>query len=175
LSFEKYIHFKYKNCLTWLESFLFLFISFCFQFSPLPPLILPSSPIDKSLLISKGSFAVFSPSPSSSSQLSSPSPSQQWSPGSSKENLDPGSENESAAKKKRLSVIAQHRRLGEESLCRLKEDVRRFAVDHTFKETAKKFGIHHSTVSGWVKAGEQVFDKSDNKNLGSLWPFGVGG
>jgi len=45
---------------------------------------------------------------------------------------------------------------GEESLCRLKEEVRRFAVDHTFKETAKKFGIHHSTVSGWVKAGEQV-------------------
>jgi hypothetical protein len=39
---------------------------------------------------------------------------------------------------------------------RLQEEVRRFAVDHTFKETAKKFGIHHSTVSGWVKAGEQV-------------------
>jgi len=45
---------------------------------------------------------------------------------------------------------------GEDSLCRLKEEVRRFAVDHTFKETAKKFGIHHSTVSGWVKAGEQL-------------------
>ena len=131
------------------------------QFSPLPPLILPSSPIDKSLLlvssgISSSTSAVFSPtSMSSSSQMSSPSPSQQWSPGSSKENFDPTMESE-AAKKKRLSVIAQHRRLGEESLGRLKEEVRRFAVDHTFKETAKKFGIHHSTVSGWVKAGEQV-------------------
>ena len=77
--------------------------------------------------------------------------------GSSKENHDPSSDSgESCSKKKRLSVIAQHRRLGEESLCKLKEEVRRFAVDHTFKETAKKFGIHHSTVSGWVKAGEQV-------------------
>ena len=70
-----------------------------------------------------------------------------------------------AAKKKRLSVIAQHRRLGEESLGRLKEEVRRFAVDHTFKETAKKFGIHHSTVSGWVKAGEQVGAISEGHNL----------
>jgi transposase len=33
--------------------------------------------------------------------------------------------------------------------------VRRFAVDHTFKETAKRFGIHHSTVSGWVKESEK--------------------
>ena len=147
-----------------------------FQFSPLPPLILPSSPIDKNLHISShascSTSAVFSPtlsmtsSPSmassssssmstTSSQMSSPSPSHQWSPGSSKENHDPINESD-ASKKKRLSVIAQHRRLGEESLGRLKEEVRRFAVDHTFKETAKKFGIHHSTVSGWVKAGEQV-------------------
>ena len=28
-------------------------------------------------------------------------------------------------------------------------------MDHTFKETAKKFGIHHSTVSGWVKESEK--------------------
>jgi transposase len=28
-------------------------------------------------------------------------------------------------------------------------------VDHTFKETAKRFGIHHSTVSGWVKESEK--------------------
>ena len=41
------------------------------------------------------------------------------------------------------------------SLCRLKEEVRKYALDHTFKETAKKFGIHHSTVSGWVKARER--------------------
>ena len=40
-------------------------------------------------------------------------------------------------------------------LCRLKEEVRKYALDHTFKETAKKFGIHHSTVSGWVKARER--------------------
>ena len=57
---------------------------------------------------------------------------------------------------KKLTVIAKHRRLGEESLSRLKEDVRKYALDHTFKETAKKFGIHHSTVSGWVKARERL-------------------
>ena len=38
---------------------------------------------------------------------------------------------------------------------RFKEEVRKYAVDHTFKETAKKFGIHHSTVSGWVKESEK--------------------
>ena len=57
--------------------------------------------------------------------------------------------------KKKLTVIAKHRRLGEESLSKLKEEVRKYALDHTFKETAKKFGIHHSTVSGWVKARER--------------------
>ena len=57
---------------------------------------------------------------------------------------------------KKLTVIARHRRLGEESLSKLKEEVRKYALDHTFKETAKKFGIHHSTVSGWVKAREKV-------------------
>ena len=56
---------------------------------------------------------------------------------------------------KKLTVIAKHRRLGEESLSKLKEEVRKYALDHTFKETAKKFGIHHSTVSGWVKARER--------------------
>ena len=39
--------------------------------------------------------------------------------------------------------------------------MRKFAVDHTFKETAKKFGIHHSTVSGWVKESEKA-DKCAN-------------
>ena len=34
-------------------------------------------------------------------------------------------------------------------------------MDHTFKETAKKFGIHHSTVSGWVKESEKQ-DKCAN-------------
>ncbi len=57
---------------------------------------------------------------------------------------------------KKLTVIARHRRLGEESLSKLKDEVRKYAVDHTFKETAKKFGIHHSTVSGWVKAREKA-------------------
>ena len=55
-----------------------------------------------------------------------------------------------------FEIFSRHRRLGEESLSRLKEEVRRYALDHTFKETAKKFGIHHSTVSGWVKARERV-------------------
>ena len=54
-----------------------------------------------------------------------------------------------------LSVIALHRRLGHKSLSQLKERVRRFASDHTFKETARKFGIHRSTVSGWVKAAQK--------------------
>ena len=44
---------------------------------------------------------------------------------------------------------------------RFKEEVRKFAVDHTFKETAKRFGIHHSTVSGWVKESEKA-DKCTN-------------
>ena len=44
---------------------------------------------------------------------------------------------------------------------RFKEEVRKYAVDHTFKETAKKFGIHHSTVSGWVKESEKA-DKCAN-------------
>ena len=39
--------------------------------------------------------------------------------------------------------------------------MRKFAVDHTFKETAKRFGIHHSTVSGWVKESEKA-DKCTN-------------
>ena len=39
--------------------------------------------------------------------------------------------------------------------------MRKYAVDHTFKETAKKFGIHHSTVSGWVKESEKQ-DKCAN-------------
>ena len=46
-------------------------------------------------------------------------------------------------------------------LIRFKEEVRKYAVDHTFKETAKKFGIHHSTVSGWVKESEKQ-DKCAN-------------
>ena len=47
------------------------------------------------------------------------------------------------------------------SYLRFKEEVRKYAVDHTFKETAKKFGIHHSTVSGWVKESEKQ-DKCAN-------------
>ena len=52
-------------------------------------------------------------------------------------------------------MIALHKKRGEDSLNRFKEEVRKYAVDHTFKETAKKFGIHHSTVSGWVKESEK--------------------
>ena len=70
---------------------------------------------------------------------------------SSKENCDPGH--------KRISVIAQHKKLGSKSLSLLKEEVRRYAMDHTFKETARKFGIHHSTVSGWVKKPNRSFHK----------------
>ena len=50
-------------------------------------------------------------------------------------------------KQQQLTVIAIHKKKGEESLNKFKEEVRKFAVDHTFKETAKRFGIHHSTVS----------------------------
>ena len=60
-----------------------------------------------------------------------------------------------------LTVIARHKKKGEESLNRFKEEVRKFAVDHTFKETAKRYGIHHSTVSGWVKESEKA-DKCSN-------------
>jgi len=63
--------------------------------------------------------------------------------------------------KQQLTVIAIHKKKGEESLNKFKEEVRKFAVDHTFKETAKKFGIHHSTVSGWVKESEKQ-DKCAN-------------
>ena len=58
-------------------------------------------------------------------------------------------------------MIARHKKRGEESLNKFKEEVRKFAVDHTFKETAKRFGIHHSTVSGWVKESEKA-DKCAN-------------
>ena len=63
--------------------------------------------------------------------------------------------------KHHLTVIALHKKRGEESLNKFKEEVRKFAVDHTFKETAKRFGIHHSTVSGWVKESEKA-DKCAN-------------
>ena len=55
-------------------------------------------------------------------------------------------------KKKSLSAIALHRKLGPKALQQLKEKVHIYANDHTFKETAKRFGVHHSTVSGWVKS-----------------------
>jgi hypothetical protein len=107
------------------------------------------------------SISSLEPSPSPISSVCS----SQWSPGSSKENFDPiempttttttTTKSEEPSSKK-LTVIAKHRRLGEESLSRLKDEVRRYAVEHTFKETAKKFGIHHSTVSGWVKARERA-------------------
>ena len=50
-----------------------------------------------------------------------------------------------------LSVIARHKKLGDGALNKLKNEVQAYAVDHTYKETARKFGIHHSTVSGWIK------------------------
>lgn len=143
------------------------------QTSQLSPLCLPLSPMPQTYL-------PWTPlaTASSISSTSPPSVCSQWSPSSSKENYDPDKQPASSNEgqelfaeqqqqqqqqqtktkedKKKLTVIARHRRLGEESLCRLKEEVRRYAVDHTFKETAKKFGIHHSTVSGWVKARERT-------------------
>ena len=50
-----------------------------------------------------------------------------------------------------LSVIERHKKLGDGALDKLKNEVQAYAVDHTYKETARKFGIHHSTVSGWIK------------------------
>ena len=50
-----------------------------------------------------------------------------------------------------LSVIERHKQLGQGALDKLKKQVHEYAVDHTYKETSRKFGIHHSTVSGWIK------------------------
>ena len=50
-----------------------------------------------------------------------------------------------------LSVIERHKKLGDGALEKLKIEVQAYAVDHTYKETSRKFGIHHSTVSGWIK------------------------
>ena len=72
-----------------------------------------------------------------------------------------GGQTGTSGTKQQLTVIAIHKKRGEESLNKFKEEVRKFAVDHTFKETAKKFGIHHSTVSGWVKESEKQ-DKCAN-------------
>ncbi len=59
------------------------------------------------------------------------------------------------------SVIAQCRRLGKDSLQQLKVSVSEFAsCGHTYKETAKRFGIHHSTVSGWVKEQQRQSDEA---------------
>ena len=48
-------------------------------------------------------------------------------------------------------MIERHKKLGDGALDKLKNEVQAFAADHTYKETARKFGIHHSTVSGWIK------------------------
>ena len=58
----------------------------------------------------------------------------------------------------KLTVIARHRKLGEGALNRLKNEVQAYAIDHTYKETARKFGIHHSTVSGWIKKSSLTKD-----------------
>ena len=50
-----------------------------------------------------------------------------------------------------LSVIERHKKLGGGALDKLKVEVQAYAVDHTYKETARRFGVHHSTVSGWIK------------------------
>ena len=54
-------------------------------------------------------------------------------------------------KESNLSVIERHRKLGDGALDKLKIEVQAFASNHTYKDTARKFGIHHSTVSGWIK------------------------
>ena len=81
--------------------------------------------------------------------------------GSEHPGVGPQMAGEGAGKEGGLTVIARHKKRGEESLNKFKEEVRKFAVDHTFKETAKKYGIHHSTVSGWVKESEKA-DKCSN-------------
>ena len=55
------------------------------------------------------------------------------------------------AQDSKLSVIERHKKLGDGALDKLKIQVQAFAANHTYKETARKFGIHHSTVSGWIK------------------------
>ena len=50
-----------------------------------------------------------------------------------------------------LSVIERHKKLGGGALDKLKVEVQAYAADHTYKETARQFGVHHSTVSGWIK------------------------
>ena len=72
-----------------------------------------------------------------------------------------GGQTGTSGTKQQLTVIAIHKKRGEESLNKFKEEVRKFAVDHTSKETANKFGIHHPTVSGWVKETEKQ-DKCAN-------------
>ena len=58
-----------------------------------------------------------------------------------------------------LSVIERHKKLGDGALDKLKIDVQAFAANHTYKETARKFGIHHSTVSGWIKQSSSQTSK----------------
>ena len=53
-----------------------------------------------------------------------------------------------------LSVIERHKKLGGGALDKLKVEVQAYAVDHTYKETARRFGVHHSTVSGWIKQSD---------------------
>ena len=68
-----------------------------------------------------------------------------------------------------LSVIERHKKLGEGALDKLKNEVQAYAVDHTYKETARKFGIHHSTVSGWIKqssAKQNQFNSCEATTIG---------
>ena len=67
--------------------------------------------------------------------------------------------------KQQLTVIARHKKRGEESLNKFKEEVRKFAVDHTFKETAKKFGYEDDYYSGnqswWQKTKPKIWSIFD--------------
>ena len=68
------------------------------------------------------------------------------------------------------SVIARYKKLGEGALSKLKNEVRAYAVDHTYKQTARKFGIHHSTVSGWIKRFSTRQQQINSRRITAISP-----
>ena len=45
-----------------------------------------------------------------------------------------------------LTILVRHKKMGEESLNRFKEEVRKFAVDHTFKVMLALYQLNYSNV-----------------------------
>ncbi|XP_059087129.1 uncharacterized protein LOC131883631 [Tigriopus californicus] len=125
-----------------------------------------SSSLNNSLLCDLSSsvlpFSLPSPSGSASEQSFSPySQHSSWDDIGSSSSMVSSPRSSSATQEPRgTSVIAHHRSLGPKFLNQLKERVREYARTHTYKETAKKFGVHHSTVSGWVKTASTATDTS---------------